>query len=85
MLLIEYREQTNCAILNSAYEELVRIFLKAMSYDVPVIAMIYVYYWLPRKLFETSLDVQIVSHHSFLDGEFEMLSDDLLPTENAVI
>ncbi|CAK9097228.1 Hypothetical protein SCF082_LOCUS45616 [Durusdinium trenchii] len=47
-----------CIVFESGFEELCRIVIKILSYDVPVLATVYVYYWLPRSLFESSSGAQ---------------------------
>jgi len=43
-----FEDPETCVIFDSAAEELMRLALKVVSYDVPILATVYVYYYLPR-------------------------------------
>jgi len=70
LIITRCRGQTACAIFETAGEELWRIFLKVLSYDLPVLATVYVYYWLPRRQFDTQLDIELP-----VNGGFDSVDD----------
>lgn len=49
----------SCIMFETASKELARIVLKFVSYDLPVLATVYVYYHLPRRQFHTGLDIEL--------------------------
>lgn len=55
----KFRVTGECHFLDTPEEELLRLTLKLFSYDVPVIATIYVFYYLPRRQFDTELEVTL--------------------------
>mmetsp|Transcript_17025 Transcript_17025/g.33280 ORF Transcript_17025/g.33280 Transcript_17025/m.33280 type:complete len:303 (-) Transcript_17025:438-1346(-) len=73
-----YEDPEQCVVFETAFEEIVRIFLKLIAYHLPITATVFVYYWLPRtRIQDGHVDEQGRAHAASL-GMDEAFSTDLL-------
>lgn len=71
----KYSNGLDCRVLDTPTEEIARLIMKLFSYDVPVVVTIYVFYLLPRRQFDTGMDL-IMDDHAHLDTiEQELLQN----------